>query len=48
MPKSTAHRLLKTLEEHGFVARVGSRYRVGGRFFELSEAARWSQYGELA
>jgi IclR family acetate operon transcriptional repressor len=47
VPKSTAHRLLKTLEEHGFVARVGSRYRVGGRLFELSEAARWSEYGEL-
>jgi IclR family acetate operon transcriptional repressor len=47
VPKSTAHRLLKTLEEHGFVARIGSRYRVGGRFFELSEAARWSEFGEL-
>jgi IclR family acetate operon transcriptional repressor len=47
VPKSTAHRLLKTLEEHGFVARLGSRYRVGGRFFELSEAARWSEHGEL-
>jgi IclR family acetate operon transcriptional repressor len=47
LPKSTAHRLLKTLEEHGFVARNGSRYRVGGRFFELSEAARWSEHGEL-
>jgi IclR family transcriptional regulator, acetate operon repressor len=47
VPKSTVHRLLKTLEEHGFVARAGSRYRVGGRFFELSEAARWSEYGEL-
>jgi IclR family transcriptional regulator, acetate operon repressor len=47
LPKSTTHRLLKTLEEHGFVARNGSRYRVGGRFFELSEAARWSEHGEL-
>jgi IclR family acetate operon transcriptional repressor len=47
VPKSTAHRLLKALEEHGFVGRSGSRYRVGGSFFELSEAARWSEYGEL-
>jgi len=47
VPKSTAHRLLKTLEKHGFVGRSGSRYRVGGSFFELSEAARWSEYGEL-
>ncbi|MCJ0949858.1 IclR family transcriptional regulator (plasmid) [Rhodococcus erythropolis] len=47
VPKSTAHRLLKTLEEHGFVGRTGSRYRVGGSFFELSEAARWSEFGEL-
>jgi DNA-binding IclR family transcriptional regulator len=47
VPKSTAHRLLKTLEEHGFVGRSGSRYRVGGSFYELSEAARWSEYGEL-
>jgi len=47
VPKSTAHRLLKTLEEHGFVGRSGSRYRVGGSFFELSEAARWSEFGEL-
>jgi len=45
--KSTAHRLLKTLEEHGFVGRNGSRYRVGSSFFELSEAARWSEFGEL-
>ncbi|MBF4162737.1 IclR family transcriptional regulator [Nocardioides acrostichi] len=47
VPKSTAHRLLKTLEKHGFVGRSGSRYRVGGSFFELSEAARWSEFGEL-
>ncbi|ANQ75876.1 MULTISPECIES: helix-turn-helix domain-containing protein [Rhodococcus] len=47
VPKSTAHRLLKTLVEHGFVGRSGSRYRVGGTFFELSEAARWSEFGEL-
>lgn len=47
VPKSTAHRLLKTLEEHGFVGRSGARYRVGGTFYELVEAARWSEYGDL-
>jgi IclR family transcriptional regulator, acetate operon repressor len=47
LPKSTAHRLLKVLEEQGFVSRAGARYRIGGRFFELSEVARWSEHGEL-
>jgi IclR family acetate operon transcriptional repressor len=47
VPKSTAHRLLKTLEGHGFVGRSGSRYRIGGTFFELFEAARWSEFAEL-
>jgi IclR family KDG regulon transcriptional repressor len=47
LPKSTTHRLLKELEGSGFVGRVGSRYQVGNRFFELNEAARWSTYGEL-
>jgi IclR family transcriptional regulator, acetate operon repressor len=47
VPKSTAHRLLKTLEEYRFVARTGSRYRAGARLFELCEVARWSEYGEL-
>lgn len=47
MPKSTTHRLLKTLEDHGFVGRDGAKYRIGNRFYELSEAARWSQHGEL-
>ncbi|MDQ6522949.1 IclR family transcriptional regulator [Nocardioides sp. LHD-245] len=47
VPKSTAHRLLKTLEQHGFVGRTGIRYRVGGSLFELAEAALWSEYGEL-
>jgi IclR family transcriptional regulator, acetate operon repressor len=47
MPKSTTHRLLKVLEDHGFVSRAGVRYRVGGRFFELSEVAGWSEHGEL-
>jgi DNA-binding IclR family transcriptional regulator len=47
LPISTTHRLLKSLEEAGFIGRAGSRYRVGNRLFELAEAARWSAYGEL-
>jgi DNA-binding IclR family transcriptional regulator len=47
MPKSTTHRLLRALEEHGFVGRVGAKYRIGNRFIELSESARFSEYGEL-
>ncbi|WP_181779039.1 IclR family transcriptional regulator [Pseudonocardia pini] len=47
VPKSTAHRLLKTLESHGFVGRSGARYCVGGSFFRLVEAVRWSEFGEL-
>lgn len=47
LPKSTAHRLLKVLEEHGFVSRAGARYRIGGRFFTLSEVARRCEHGEL-
>jgi DNA-binding IclR family transcriptional regulator len=47
LPKSTTHRLLKELEESGFIGRVGCRYQIGNRFFELGEAARWSAYGAL-
>jgi DNA-binding IclR family transcriptional regulator len=47
LPRSTAHRLLTTLVERGFVEHVASKYRVGGRFFELSEYSRRSCYGDL-
>jgi IclR family acetate operon transcriptional repressor len=47
LPRSTIHRILKDLEDHGFVGRHGSKYRVGNRFFKLTEAVRWSEYGEL-
>ena len=47
MPKSTAHRLLKTLESHGLVGRVGAKYRLGERFLDFAEAARRSAYGSL-
>lgn len=47
VPKSTAHRLLKELEAHEFVTRSGVRYRVGNRLLQLSDAARWSEYGMI-
>jgi DNA-binding IclR family transcriptional regulator len=47
MPKSTAHRLLKAMEERGFIGRDGSKYKVGTRCLQLSSVARWSQYGVL-
>lgn len=47
IPKSTTHRLLAILGDRGFVDRSGSRYRVGGRFFELSESSRLSAHGAL-
>jgi DNA-binding IclR family transcriptional regulator len=47
MPKSTAHRLLKAMEQRGFVGRDGSKYKVGIRSLQLSSVARWSQYGVL-
>lgn len=47
LPKSTAHRLLKTLEDHGFIDRAGSLYRLGDVFLDLAETARWSPYADL-
>jgi DNA-binding IclR family transcriptional regulator len=38
MPKSTAFRLLALLEEQGLVERVGTKYRLGVRVFELGNA----------
>ena len=35
LPKSTAFRLLSYLEHGGYVERVGTGYRLGGRLFEL-------------
>jgi DNA-binding IclR family transcriptional regulator len=38
--KSTALRLLRTLEEHGFVHRQSDyRYRLGGKLFSLAQLA---------
>lgn len=47
LPKSTTHRLLKVLEDQGFVDREGSLYCLGGSFLDLSETARWSPFDEL-
>lgn len=35
IPKSTAHRLLSVLVEHGYVDRVAARYQLGRAAFEL-------------
>ncbi|WP_068262021.1 IclR family transcriptional regulator [Janibacter limosus] len=42
LPKSTTHRLLKVLEDQGFVDRSGALYRLGDIFVDLAESARWS------
>ena len=47
LPKSTTHRLLKVLEDHGFAERDGSLYRLGNTFLDLGESARLSRYAEL-
>jgi DNA-binding IclR family transcriptional regulator len=47
VPKSTAHRLLKELEDAGFVGRVGTRYQAGNRVFALAQTARWTTHGLL-
>lgn len=47
LAKSTTHRLLKVLEEQGFVDRAGNRYRLGDAFLDLAETARWSPYADL-
>src|SRR5690606_17100815 len=47
LPKSTTHRLLKVLEDHGFVERAGSLYRLGRHFLDLGEEARLSRFADL-
>lgn len=47
LPKSTTHRLLKTLEARGFVERAGCKYLMGSRFIELGEAVWRLEYDEL-
>jgi DNA-binding IclR family transcriptional regulator len=45
--KSTAHRLLKELEQHDFVGRRGRKYLAGNSLLKLLETAIWSRYGRL-
>lgn len=40
IPKSTAHRLLKTLESHHLIGRVGSKYQLGEHLADLGDGAR--------
>lgn len=47
LPKSTTHRLLKVLEDQGFVDRAGPLYRLGDSFLDLAETARWSSHTDL-
>lgn len=47
VPKSTAHRLLKALEERGFVSRMGPKYRLGGRFARIHANPPQCEHDEL-
>lgn len=47
LPKSTTHRLLKTLEGRGFIGRSGAKYTMGARFIELGDAVWKFEYDEL-
>jgi IclR family KDG regulon transcriptional repressor len=47
MSKSTAFRLLGTLERAGVVERVGSRYRLGARLHELGRAVYEPAHDQL-
>lgn len=47
LPKSTTHRLLKVLEDHEFVEREGSLYRLGGSLLDLTESAHSSRFAAL-
>lgn len=41
LPKSTAFRLTTSLEQKGYLERVGDRYRLGLRLFELGNMVSW-------
>jgi len=47
LPKSTAYRLLASLEAHGYVERRGVRYCLGKRLFELGNQVAWCRPGSL-
>lgn len=42
LPRSTTHRLLSTLVQHGYLSYVERRYEIGYRFLELGERKRRS------
>jgi DNA-binding IclR family transcriptional regulator len=46
LPKSTTHRLLKTLEEFGFVSRLGCLYGAGNKSLDLVRAS-WKPEHQL-
>jgi IclR family transcriptional regulator, KDG regulon repressor len=48
LTKSTAFRLVATLERHGFVERAGGRYRLGTRLHELGSRVYESAPGALS
>jgi DNA-binding IclR family transcriptional regulator len=47
MPKSTAHRLMMVLLERGYVRRVGDRYCLSERLFEMTTFVRICRPGGL-
>ncbi|MEA2380020.1 MAG: IclR family transcriptional regulator, regulon repressor [Thermoleophilaceae bacterium] len=48
LTKSTAHRLLATLERHGLIERTGVEYSLGLGLFELGSRAGIGPHGSLA
>jgi DNA-binding IclR family transcriptional regulator len=47
MPKSTAHRLIMVLMDRGYVRRVGDRYCLSERIFEMATFVRMCRPGGL-
>lgn len=47
LPKSTTHRLLRVLSDHGYVERDGSRYRLTRSLLDMGGAADSSQFADL-
>jgi DNA-binding IclR family transcriptional regulator len=47
LSKTTTHRMLQVLEEHGFVARAGSKYEVGPAWLDIEQVTFDWAYGDL-
>ena len=47
LPKSTVHRLVTELCQHGLAGRVGVKYCPGFKLAELSARSQWSEHREL-